>query len=116
MSSAACVYKCEDISTQKSSSFTIWSAFSECCSQPDSSLEIQTLPPTTSREHNRNTSIGYDHGKNGAHGVQICLYDAWHGVGREDIANVRGTRVDDCEGIDTRGKSRKLVQKQVAED
>lgn len=103
-------------SRTKSSQFSIKCAFPGSCSQSSLSLEIQSLPLATSSEHSRNAGIGYDHGKDSAHGIQICLYDTRHGFGREDSANVRSTRVDDCDGVDARGKSGQLVQKEVAED
>lgn len=79
-------------------------------SQYSSSFRIESFPLATSRENDGNTGVGHDHGEDGAQGIQICLYDAWYGIGREDGADIGGTRVDDCDGIDTRGKNRKLVQ------
>lgn len=73
-------------------------------------LQIQPFPSATSREHDRNTGVSYDHGKCGTQGVQVCLHDAWHGLGGEDTPDVGRARVDDRDGVDARGQGRKLFQ------
>lgn len=94
----------------------MFSSFSGPWSQLDSGLQIHSLPLTTGREYDRDASVGHDYCKDRAQGIQVGLHDAWHGIGREDIANVCGTGVDDCDRIDARGKRRKLGQDQIAEN